>query len=335
MKKRILALFCAMLFLTGCTMTVPRPTDTPTPSYGHEDFKPSLTPESPTPSLVQTSPTPTATAPSEKTSSEMDAALANLPPFVGEAAVPLNGNKPFFSESDIELAKEGNPFEYYCELDNLGRCGKTYANVCKETMPTEERGNIGMIRPSGWQTVNYHDLIDGNYLYNRCHLIGFQLTGDNSVQNLITGTRYMNVQGMLPYENEVATYVERTGNHVLYRVTPIFAGNNLVANGVLMEAKSVEDDGDGVEFCVYGYNVQPGIRIDYATGDSEADETYVPPTENPIGEVTYILNTRSKKFHRPDCSGAQTIADHNRSETDKSRDALVADGYSACGSCKP
>lgn len=334
MKKRILTLFCAMLFMAGCTMTVPRPTDTPAPSHEHEDFIPSLPPEDPMPSPVQTS--QTATAPSEKTSSEMDAALADLPPFAGEAAVPLNANEPFFSENDLKLAQEGNPFEYYCELDTLGRCGETYANVCKETMPIEERGNIGMIRPSGWKTTNYHELVDGNYLYNRCHLIGFQLTGENAnVQNLITGTRYMNTQGMLPYENEVATYVERTTNHVLYRVTPIFAGDNLVASGVVMEAMSVEDNGEGVEFCVYCYNVQPGIIIDYATGDSEVDKTYVPPPETPIGEVTYILNTRSKKFHRPDCSGAKTIADHNRSETDKSRDALVADGYSACGSCKP
>lgn len=286
-----------------------------------------------TPPLAAAQPT----APQPAIGNDIALALADLPPFAGEAAVPVNGNKPFFSENDIELAEEGNPFEYYCELDALGRCGVAYANVCRETMPTEERGNIGMVRPSGWKTVNYHDLVDGNYLYNRCHLIGFQLTGESAnVQNLITGTRYMNTQGMLPYENQVADYVHETNNHVLYRATPIFEGDNLVASGVLLEAQSIEDDGQGVEFCAYCYNVQPGVVIDYATGDSIRDEHYIAATPPPkIGAETYVLNTRSRKFHRPDCSGGQSIADHNRQETSQSRNALIAEGYEPCGICKP
>lgn len=179
----------------------------------------------------------------------------------------VNDNVPYFSEEDKGRV---DAFETYSELDSLGRCGVAYANICQEIMPTEERGEIGSVKPSGWHTANYHEYIEGNYLYNRCHLIGYQLSGENANEkNLITGTRYLNVQGMLPFENEVADYVESTGNHVLYRVTPVFDGDNLVASGVLMEAYSVEDQGTGVMFNVYCYNVQPNIVIDYATGDSQ------------------------------------------------------------------
>ncbi|SEK58399.1 DNA-entry nuclease [Pseudobutyrivibrio ruminis] len=181
----------------------------------------------------------------------------------------VNDNVPYFSEEDLTRT---DAFETYSELDSLGRCGVAYANICQELMPTEERGEIGSVKPSGWHTVNYHEYVDGNYLYNRCHLIGYQLSGENANEkNLITGTRYLNVEGMLPFENEVAEYVEETGNHVLYRVTPVFEGDNLVASGVQMEAYSVEDQGAGVMFNVYCYNVQPGITIDYATGDSELE----------------------------------------------------------------
>lgn len=194
--------------------------------------------------------------------------LSNLPAYSGEAYVELNNNLPSFKTSD--LTKKA--FEKYSDLDEPGRCGAAYANVCKETMPTEERGAIGMIKPSGWQTVKY-DNVDGKYLYNRCHLIGFQLTGENAnEQNLITGTRYLNVEGMLPFENMVADYVESTDNHVLYRVTPIFKGDNLLASGVQMEAYSVEDKGKGVCFNVYCYNVQPGITIDYSDGSSKLSD---------------------------------------------------------------
>lgn len=213
-------------------------------------------------------------ADSDKTPEEKIAfgvGVADIPEYSGKAYCEVNGNVPYFSED--ELVTEA--FENYSELDSLGRCGAAYANICKELMPTKERGEIGMVKPSGWHTVKYSDRIDGNYLYNRCHLIAYQLAGENANEkNLITGTRYLNVTGMLPFENAVADYVESTGNHVLYRVTPVFDGDNLVASGVHMEAESVEDKGAGVCFNVYVYNVQPGVVIDYATGDSEADPGY-------------------------------------------------------------
>ena len=190
----------------------------------------------------------------------------DFPPYDGAPYVTLGDGVPDFEKSEMVT----DAFETYSELDALGRCGTAYANVCRELMPTEERGAIGMVKPSGWHTVKY-DCVDGKYLYNRCHLIGYQLTAENAnKQNLITGTRYLNVIGMLPFENMVADYVHETNNHVLYRVTPIFDGSDLVARGVLMEAWSVEDEGDGVCFNVYCYNVQPGVEIDYATGDNWA-----------------------------------------------------------------
>lgn len=190
--------------------------------------------------------------------------LTSIPRYTSEPYVVLNDNRPNFSEADYNKEE----LEEYSEVDYLGRCGPAFAKVGIETMPTEERGEIGQVKPSGWQTVKY-DIVDGKYLYNRCHLIGFQLTGENANKaNLITGTRYMNVDGMLPFENMVADYVKETGNHVLYRVTPIFEGENLVASGVQIEAKSVEDNGEGICFNVYVYNVQPGITIDYSNGNS-------------------------------------------------------------------
>lgn len=195
--------------------------------------------------------------------------LDAIPAYDGKAYVAVNNNEPFFTDSDMTTTA----FENYSDLDSLGRCGVAYANICKEIMPTEKRGKIGMIKPSGWHTVKY-DVIKDRYLYNRCHLIGYQLAGENAnPKNLITGTRYLNVEGMLPFENLVADYVNNTGNHVLYRVTPMFAGSNLVANGVLIEAKSVEDNGGGILFNVYCYNVQPGIGINYENGDSWLDGT--------------------------------------------------------------
>ena len=195
--------------------------------------------------------------------------LDAIPAYDGKAYVAVNNNEPFFTDSDMTITA----FENYSDLDSLGRCGVAYANICKEIMPTEKRGKIGMIKPSGWHTVKY-DVIKDRYLYNRCHLIGYQLAGENAnPKNLITGTRYLNVEGMLPFENLVADYVNNTGNHVLYRVTPMFSGDNLVANGVLIEAKSVEDNGGGILFNVYCYNVQPGVGINYENGDSWLDGT--------------------------------------------------------------
>ena len=215
--------------------------------------------------------------------------LSNLPAYSGEAYVELNNNLPGFKKS--ELTKKA--FEKYSDLDDLGRCGAAYANVCKETMPTEERGAIGMIKPSGWHTVKY-DNVDGKYLYNRCHLIGYQLTGENAnEQNLITGTRYMNVEGMLPFENMVADYVEDTNNHVLYRVTPIFKDDNLLASGVQMEAYSVEDKGKGICFNVYCYNVQPGITINYADGSSKLSDGTI--TSVTLNYAKYSLKVGQSK----------------------------------------
>lgn len=192
--------------------------------------------------------------------------MSFIPEFNGkDAYVVLNNNEPNFTKEDMTTKS----FEKYSKLDNLGRCGVAFANVGKDIMPTEERGSIGQVKPSGWQTIKY-DIVDGKYLYNRCHLIGYQLTGENANrENLVTGTRYLNIDGMLDFENDIADYVKKTGNHVLYRVTPIFQGSELVCRGVQMEALSVEDNGKGIKFNVFAYNAQPGVEIDYSTGKSK------------------------------------------------------------------
>lgn len=289
---------------------------------------------------------------------------ADVPAYSGEPYTAVNNNEPYFTSDNLTT----EAFENYSELDALGRCGVAYANVCLETMPTEKRGNISEVKPTGWHSVKY-DNVDGKSLYNRCHLIGYQLTAENAnQQNLITGTRYLNVDGMLPFENMVADYVKETDNHVLYRVTPIFTGDNLVADGVLMEGYSVEDEGDGICFCVYAYNVQPGITIDYATGDSwlssekgnsdsssggnsavsqsAADKSgtqqaavqteSVKETSAPVSTGTeYILNTNTKKFHYPSCSSVKQMKASNKKEYTGSRDDLIAQGYDPCKKCNP
>lgn len=245
--------------------------------------------------------------------------------------VELYHNEPGFSENELST----EPFEDYAELDALGRCGAAYANLCKELMPTQERGNISQVRPTGWVSARY-DNVDGKSLYNRCHLIGWQLAGeDANWENLITGTRYMNTEGMLPFENMVADYIRETDNHVLYRVTPVFSGDNLVADGVQMEALSVEDQGDGICFNVFCYNAQPGIAIDYATGESHADSSVGFPDGNSGEVVSYVLNTGSRKFHLPDCSGIDQISEKNKDTFTGTRAELIAQGYTPCGSCKP
>ena len=252
--------------------------------------------------------------------------LSIIPDYKGVPYCVIDDDIPDFSKSELRAS----PFEYYGDLDSLGRCTATVACVGRETMPTEPRGEIGSVKPTGWQISKY-DSVDGKYLYNRCHLIGFQLTGENAnTKNLITGTRYMNVQGMLPFENMIADYVEDTGNHVLYRVTPIFEGDNLLAHGVHMEAISLEDGGEGVCFDIFCYNVQPRIAIDYTNGDNE----YAGIDDYEIeGETTYILNTSTKKFHKPSCSSVDSIKDSNRKTTTKSASALISEGYSPCGNC--
>lgn len=255
---------------------------------------------------------------------------AGIPPYTFSPYVEINGNVPYFTDSDMTLTV----FENYSGLDSLGRCGTAYANICRELMPTEERGQIGMVKPSGWQTVKY-DIVDGKYLYNRCHLIGFQLAGENANEkNLITGTRYMNTEGMLPFENMVDDYVEKTNNHVLYRVTPMYTGSNLVADGVLMEAKSVEDNG-GLQFNVYCYNVQPGITINYTDGSSSLSGTPVTLTVDDSKSSEYIGNKNTKKFHYSSCKSVSAMNESNKVYLDKSRDEIIDMGYTPCGNCKP
>lgn len=254
--------------------------------------------------------------------------LSSIPAYVDAAYVEIDNNRPDFSDDDLSTTS----FEEYAPLDSLGRCGVAFANISTDLMPTEERGSIGQIKPSGWKTVKY-DFVDGKYLYNRCHLIGYQLTAENAnKQNLITGTRYLNVDGMLPFENMVADYIKETENHVLYRVTPIYEGNNLVASGVQMEALSVEDDGKGICFNVYCYNVQPGVVIDYATGESSRADQPGDTAAQPSGEQ-YVLNTSSKRFHLPDCSSVEQISPNNREDFTGSRDELIEQGYKPCGQC--
>lgn len=261
--------------------------------------------------------------------SQTSVSLDSIPEYSGDPYVVVNNNVPFFSEEDLEA----EVFESYGDLDSLGRCTVAYSMVGTETMPTQERGNIGQVKPTGWHAVKY-DNVDGKYLYNRCHLIGYQLTAENAnVNNLITGTRYLNVQGMLPFENLTADYIKETGNHVLYRVTPVFEGDNLVASGVLMEGESVEDDGEAIQFCVYVYNVQPGIIIDYATGDSRLDDGTGGSFQS--ARKTYVLNTNSKTFHKPDCGSVGKIKDSNKQTFVGTREEAIKNGYSPCKSCNP
>ncbi len=271
--------------------------------------------------------------------------LAQISSYTGSPYTVLNDNVPDFPESDFNTES----FETYGELDSLGRCCSAYANIGNDLMPTEERGSIGKIKPSGWHTVKY-DCVDGKYLYNRCHLIGYQLTAENAnEQNLITGTRYLNVEGMLPFENMVADYIKETGNHVLYKVTPLYAGDNLVATGVQMEAQSVEDGGEGIQFNVFCYNVQPGVGIDYATGNSwqddltPASDQFPAATEDsaasgtpeePVGN-TYNINITTGKYHYPTCRSVKQMNDSNKKEVIDNRDNLISQGYSPCGNCNP
>lgn len=266
--------------------------------------------------------------------SAVSVSLEEVPAYSGSPYVELDGNQPGFSLEE----RTTDSFETYSTLDALGRCGPAYACIGQDLMPTEDRESISSVRPTGWVQAEY-DFVEGGSLYNRCHLIGFQLTGENAnEENLITGTRYMNVEGMLPFENMVADYIKETGNHVLYRATPVFEGENLVASGVVMEAFSVEDEGEGVCFHVYVYNVQPGVEIDYATGESwETGDSAFSALESQAEEqeTDYVLNTSSKKFHRPDCSSVDSMSEKNRQEYHGTREELIAQGYEPCGSCNP
>ena len=285
----------------------------------------------------------------------------DVPAFEGNPYVYVNDGEPTFTDEQ-RAAEPGH--EHYGELDELGRCTAAFAVVGPETQPTEKRGSIGEIRPSGWQMAKY-DFVEGKYLFNRCHLLGYQLTGENAnPQNLITGTRYLNIQGMLPFENAVADYVDATGNHVLMAVTPIFEGDELVARGVHMMAESVEDGGEGVAFNVFCYNVQPGVVIDYGTGASmlEEDATPLPDvsgaesapdaasegagareasekgatgSDEGKGVAEYVLNTNSRKFHLPSCSSVGQMSPKNREDVEDTRENLIANGYDPCKRCNP
>ena len=254
--------------------------------------------------------------------------LEHVPEYSGEPFVVLGGNTPQFTEQDHTT----DSYEEYGPLDTLERCTYTIACIGEDLMPTQERGNISHIRPTGWHSVQYA-FVDGKSLYNRCHLIGHQLAGeDANERNLITGTRYMNVDGMLPFENMVADYVKETGNHVLYRVIPVYDGDNLVASGVTMEALSVEDKGEGICFYVYVYNVQPGVLIDYATGESRL----AAPVEAP-GEVkqNYVVNTSSGKFHLESCPQNESIKQENSAVLESTHSQMLAWNYQPAGCCNP
>ena len=276
------------------------------------------------------------------------AVLDEVPEYAGEPYTEVEGNRPGFTDKEIKGA--GTDLRFFSDMDSLGRCGSAVSVVGRDTMPDGERGPIGMVRPSGWQLQKYDFIDNGGYLFNRCHLIGWQLTGENEEpRNLITGTRYMNTEGMLPFENRVAEYVRSTGNHVLYRSTPVFRGKELVARGVQLEAYSVEDRGRGVSFNVFCYNVQPGVEIEYLDGTSKAveqkdageketsaDEEHeeYPPLDVP-GGVTYVLNDNTMRFHRTDCKGARSISEHNRSWFYGTREEAIEAGYVPCGMCEP
>lgn len=265
--------------------------------------------------------------------------LADIPAYAGKPYAVINDNNPFFTEE--EIAKATTSWEEYGDMDKLGRCSMCWASVGKDIMPTGERGSIGAVKPTGWHTVKY-DFVNGKYLYNRSHLIGWQLTGENANEkNLVTGTRSFNVDGMLPFENMVADYVREDDERVLYRVTPMFDGDDLVCRGVLMEAISVEDNGDSVLFNVFVYNVQPGVKIDYATGESSLDDGQTAGTGDSDSEsasdvdATYVINTNSMKFHKEDCSSISSMNQANKKVVTSTRDELISEGYSPCGICKP
>lgn len=339
----IVILLLAGLLLCGCGSAVPDATDNVDMTQTIAEEKPEEAVEVAADEAVNDAATETVAETSPTTE------LADIPDYDGELCIELLDNVPDFTEDEKQSTEA---FENYSELDSLGRCGVAFANICTELMPTEERGEIGQIKPTGWVQAKYEGVVNSSppYLYNRCHLIGYQLAGENANEkNLITGTRYLNIEGMLSFENQVADYVKSTDNHVLYRVTPFFEDDNLLATGVQMEAWSVEDEGDGVCFNVFVYNVQPGVIIDYATGESQLDENYtaqVRETEDNSTEETvepseeaqdydYVLNTNTKKFHYPDCSSVSDMKDSNKEYFSGTRDEAIEKGYSPCGRCQP
>ena len=359
--KSVLSIICLLAILAssfaGCGSEIPDEVTTEATTTAFEEL---VTENDTEDALVDNSEEETenkeekTTKKADKTESVGDdsskAVLSNIPAFSGRPYAIINNNVPSFNK--YELTTKG--YETYASLDSLGRCGGAVASCGKEIMPRdgEERGSISAVKPSGWVQAQY-DCISGKYLYNRCHLIGWQLSAENAnKRNLITGTRYMNTEGMLPFENMVADYIRETGNHVAYRITPIYNGSDLVASGVQMEAYSVEDDGEGICFNVYCYNVQPGVTIDYSTGKSRAEgskaETTKKQTAAPVettkrvvettkqqNAVTgeYVLNTNSKKIHKAHCHHINKMNEANKKSYSGSIDDLYSQGYTTCGTC--
>lgn len=291
-------------------------------------------------------------AENQASSDSHDIDLAKIPKWNGKPSIEINGGEPAFSDSELN-AIDDQKSEDLASLDSLGRCGEAVACVSDDTMPDGERGSIGMIKPAGWHLVKY-DFVEGKYLYNRCHLIGWQLTGLNAEErNLITGTRYLNTEGMLPYENQVADYIENTGRHVAYRVEPVYKGDDLIARGVHIEAESIEDKGDSLSINVYCYNVQPNVDINYATGESSAKNNAPQSTggndsaaasagsdsssvaADDSKEQTYILNTNTKRYHLPGCRSLSQMKDKNKRTFTGAKKELDRMGYKPCGNCNP
>ena len=325
----------AGLIFAGCsTNTQPDYVDTPATVIADETSvsEASETAEAPESSAAEESIQSAEDVSPQHAGTETQFSYGSIPAYSGSPYVAVNDNIPFFTDEELTTQS----FETYSELDSLGRCGVAYACIGQDLMPTEDRESISEVTPSGWNNKEY-DFVDGGWLYNRCHLIGFQLTGENANEkNLITGTRSMNVDGMLLFENMTADYIKETGNHVMYRVTPVFEGDELVPRGVLMEGKSVEDNGEGILFNVFVYNVQSGVEIDYMTGDSKLTEAGgSESSEQDSAEGEYILNTNTKKFHLPDCSSVTDMDEDNREEFSGSREELIDMGYEPCGRCNP
>lgn len=308
-------------------VSIPDESEPPEPTVPSE-------PTQPTQPTVPSEPTQPTDPPDVGTGTASPVNPAELPAYSGSAYIVVNNNKPNFSAS--ELSATG--YEKYSPLDSLGRCGVALASCGKDTMPAQDetRGDISSVKPTGWVQAKYEG-ISGGYLWNRCHLIGWQLSAENAnKQNLITGTRYMNIEGMLPFENMVADYIKETGNHVAYRITPIFEGSNLVCSGVQMEAYSVEDSGEGICFNVYCYNVQPGITIDYATGNSSGPSTGTTEDSKPAegdgntseSDETMVWVTQSgSKYHcSSDCSGMKNPSQITKEEAEQR-------GYEPCKKC--
>lgn len=318
-------LACLILLMSGCG-TKPQPIEQMPKTESPEVQQESLSAEDAEP----------AESPAVSEDSYASFDWNSIPEYSGQAVIPIHGDEPMFTEEEKSVYQ--GTFLKLSELDSLGRCGAAYACVGQETEPSEDRGDISSVKPSGW---NQLQLSDGSYLYNRSHLIMYALSGLNDdPRNLITGTRQFNAdtsgKGMLSYETTVKWVVDNRNGHVLYRVTPVYDGDNLVAKGVLMEAYCIEYPED-CEFCVFVYNVQDGISINYATG--EAAETNIAVSETQAAESAeekdYVLNTNSHKFHLADCVSVADMEEHNKETRRSTRTQLIAEGYEPCGRCKP